>query len=588
MNSYKKRRRILELFDDTDSDSDGDRGFGQFNENSRESTPNLFLSNNMGLSTSSSSDSENTDNVNISNEVHETDTLWNEDITDIQDFHFDWSSVGVANDVINCKTPKEIFDKIWNQEIMDLIVSCTNKYGDKLLSLSRPHTRNCRIQSFKETNLDEMEIFFGLCLLQSQIKTPKVRSNWSSNPLYYHPIFGASMTGRRFEQLLRCLNCESVAINDRLSKIFDLLKLVNGSFQTVYKPGKNLSLDESMMLHRGRLSFRQFIKSKKNKYGIKFYELCTHDGYALNVDIYKGKVSHETHSLSVVDSVVMSLMKPYLSKGFSLFMDNYYNSIGLSNRLFSFKTHTTGTLRTNRKGNPKIITQTKLKRGEHIWRRQGNVYVSKWKDKRDVLCITTENHPKIINVQNKHGVWTKKPIEVANYNANMSGIDRCDQMISYYSSPKKSIRWYKKVIFRLLDISVWNSYYIYKKINDSNIGFLDFRDQLINTLLKIPQNSSGRNFVLENANPQTHVRYNPTTDFRDAHYQEKIPAPPNYKRKTYFLKCKYCYRQKIIKFTSHRCQDCTNKPPLRPGQCFRQWHLPPADQNNSSSSDMEF
>ncbi|CAK9818704.1 PiggyBac transposable element-derived protein 4 [Anthophora quadrimaculata] len=496
MNSYKKRRRILELFDDTDSDSDGDRGFGQFNENSRESTPNLFLSNNMGLSTSSSSDSENTDNVNISNEVHETDTLWNEDITDIQDFHFDWSSVGVANDVINCKTPKEIFDKIWNQEIMDLIVSCTNKYGDKLLSLSRPHTRNCRIQSFKETNLDEMEIFFGLCLLQSQIKTPK--------------------------------------------------------------------------------------------YGIKFYELCTHDGYALNVDIYKGKVSHETHSLSVVDSVVMSLMKPYLSKGFSLFMDNYYNSIGLSNRLFSFKTHTTGTLRTNRKGNPKIITQTKLKRGEHIWRRQGNVYVSKWKDKRDVLCITTENHPKIINVQNKHGVWTKKPIEVANYNANMSGIDRCDQMISYYSSPKKSIRWYKKVIFRLLDISVWNSYYIYKKINDSNIGFLDFRDQLINTLLKIPQNSSGRNFVLENANPQTHVRYNPTTDFRDAHYQEKIPAPPNYKRKTYFLKCKYCYRQKIIKFTSHRCQDCTNKPPLCPGQCFRQWHLPPADQNNSSSSDMEF
>ncbi|CAK9820281.1 PiggyBac transposable element-derived protein 4 [Anthophora plagiata] len=203
-----------------------------------------------------------------------------------------------------------------------------------------------------------------------------------------------------------------------------------------------------------------------------------------------------------------------------------------------------------------------------------------------ILWSDEKNHPKIINVQNKHGIWTKKPIEVVNYNANMSGIDRCDQMI-YYSSPKKSIRWYKKVIFRLLEISVWNSYYIYKKINDSNIGFLDFRDKFINTLLKIPQNSNGRNFVLENANPQTHVRYNPTTDFRDVHYQEKIPAPPNYKRKTYFLKCKYCYRQKIIKFTSHRCQDCTNKPPLCLGQCFRQWHLPPADQNNSNSSDME-
>lgn len=168
----------------------------------------------------------------------------------------------------------------------------------------------------------------------------------------------------------------------------------------------------------------------------------------------------------------------------------------------------------------------------------------------------------------------------------MSGIDRCDQMISYYSTPKKSIRWYKKVLFHLLDISVWNSYYIYKKISDSNISFLDFRDNLINTLLKIPQNSNGRDFLLDNGNSQTHVRYTPPTHFQDAHYQEKIPAPLNYKRRTYFLKCKYCYRQKIIQFTSYRCQNCVNKPSLCPGECFRQWHLPPED-HNTSNSDME-
>ncbi|XP_055371844.1 LOW QUALITY PROTEIN: piggyBac transposable element-derived protein 4-like [Condylostylus longicornis] len=224
------------------------------------------------------------------------------------------------------------------------------------------------------------------------------------------------MTGRRFEQLLRCLHCESVPNNDRLTKISELLELVNSSFQTAYKPGKNLWIDESMMLRRGRLSFRQFIKSKKNKYGIKFYEFCTHDGYALNLDIYKGKVTHEVSSLSVVDSVIMRLMESYLSEGLSLFMDNYYNSVGLANRLLSFKTHTTGTLRTNRKMNPK---------------------------------------PKIIDVQNKYGIAKKKPIEIANYNVNMHR-QMYDQMILYYSSPKKSIRWYKKVIFHLLHISIWN------------------------------------------------------------------------------------------------------------------------------------
>uniref|UniRef100_A0A1A9VAJ7 PiggyBac transposable element-derived protein domain-containing protein n=1 Tax=Glossina austeni TaxID=7395 RepID=A0A1A9VAJ7_GLOAU len=171
-------------------------------------------------------------------------------------------------------------------------------------------------------------------------------------------------------------------------------------------------VDESMMLHRGKLSFRQFIKSKKNKYGIKFYELCAHDGYALNLDIHKGKVTHEVSSLSVVDSVVMRLTEPYLLKGHSLFMDNYYNSVGLSNRLLSFKTYTTGTLRTNRKMNPKVVTQKQWKKAEHIWRRQGNVYINKWKDKRDVICITTENHPKLIDVHKKYDISKKKPIEI--------------------------------------------------------------------------------------------------------------------------------------------------------------------------------
>lgn len=35
-----------------------------------------------------------------------------------------------------------------------------------------------------------------------------------------------------------------------------------------------------------------------------------------------------------------------------------------------------------------------------------------------------------------------------------SGIDRCDQMLSYYFSPRITIKWYKKVMFHLLDIAI--------------------------------------------------------------------------------------------------------------------------------------
>lgn len=34
----------------------------------------------------------------------------------------------------------------------------------------------------------------------------------------------------------------------------------------------------------------------------------------------------------------------------------------------------------------------------------------------------------------------------------MSGIDRADQMIGYYSTQKKCLRWYIKVFFHLMDI----------------------------------------------------------------------------------------------------------------------------------------
>ena len=193
------------------------------------------------------------------------------------------------------------------------------------------------------------------------------------------------------------------------------------------------------MLFRGRLSFQQYIKGKKARYGIKLFELTTPDGYVLNIEIYQRK-SDNIQETSKTSSLVLRLIQPYLSKGHHLFMDNFYNSIELSKELLKHKTHTTGTLRSNRKGNPKEVTSKKLKKGEHIWRGRGQIYVSKWRDKRDVLSITTNHHPEMVEVTNKFGQKKNKPNDIAEYNLNMSGVDRCDQMISYYSSPRKSIR----------------------------------------------------------------------------------------------------------------------------------------------------
>jgi len=76
--------------------------------------------------------------------------------------------------------------------------------------------------------------------------------------------------------------------------------------------------------------------------------------------------------------------------------------------------------------------------------------VQKWKDKRDVLTIFTKHRASFKEVRCKSGKVVNKPSTVADYNENMSGIDRADQMISYYYSPRKSIRWYIKLFFSFI------------------------------------------------------------------------------------------------------------------------------------------
>lgn len=246
--------------------------------------------------------------------------------------------------------------------------------------------------------------FLGLSLLNGHIKCPTQRKVFSqADALYYHPIFSYTMSGRRFEQILRCI-CASELDAKGANKVTHFIDMRTLNFRKIYNPEDELSLDESLLLFRGRLHFRQYIKSKKARYGIKFYELTSHDGYVLNIKMYSGKEATEQKTGEPkTEKLVIELMHPYLLRGHQLFMDNFYNSVELSQKMLDLKTHCTGTLRTNRKGNPKYLVTKNMKKGDHVWARKNNVYVSKWKDKRPVLMITTKKHPTIMEVRNRFG-----------------------------------------------------------------------------------------------------------------------------------------------------------------------------------------
>lgn len=222
---------------------------------------------------------------------------WENTTSDIPDFDFEEASTGVQFEITPNMSPLDIFDKLFPPHILEYIVTKTNEYGKALCSSNVRRTRNTPMRQLKyrDVDSDEMKKILGLCLLMGQVNVPQKRKLFTySDALYYHPIFQYVMSAPRFEQILRCL-CVSELNSKGKDKILNFIDLVTKNFRDCYKPDKELSLDESMLLFRGRLSFRQYIKSKKAKYGIKFYELTTSDGFVLNIIMYAGKdQDHET------------------------------------------------------------------------------------------------------------------------------------------------------------------------------------------------------------------------------------------------------------------------------------------------------
>src|SRR5215472_11316567 len=56
-----------------------------------------------------------------------------------------------------------------------------------------------------------------------------------------------------------------------------------------------------------------------------------------------------------------------------------------------------------------------------------------------------------------------KPTVVLDYNKNKTGVDKSDQMLSYYTFSRKTVKWWKKLFFHLFELAVVNAHILYKK-----------------------------------------------------------------------------------------------------------------------------
>lgn len=137
-----------------------------------------------------------------------------------------------------------------------------------------------RISTWKDTNIPEMKLFIGLLFHTGTMRVNRLEDFWKTSELFSLNFFRQYMSRNRYMLLLRNLHFteSEYDVNNRLNKIEPIVTYFNNKMTDVYEPSENLALDESMVLFLGRLVFRQYIKNKRHKYGIKLYMLTESGG----------------------------------------------------------------------------------------------------------------------------------------------------------------------------------------------------------------------------------------------------------------------------------------------------------------------
>lgn len=145
----------------------------------------------------------------------------------------------------------------FNVHFCNLLVECAYKCGNKLKT--EANTSRVRFAKWKDLTIPELKVFIGIILFMRTV------NYWSTNYLMRlsPPLF---MARDRYYLILRALNVQTDERPESIFKIKLLIDLFNQSMCYIYYPSKKIAIDESLILWKGRLSFRQYLKGKRHRY----------------------------------------------------------------------------------------------------------------------------------------------------------------------------------------------------------------------------------------------------------------------------------------------------------------------------------
>lgn len=488
------RPRLFEHLSDLSDDSD-EQEVRPSSKRPRllQTQPNLSSRSRQVLSDSSDSESNSeintTDNHNRPNSWEQIDD--NTTHTFVHSFAFH-ETPGPKHCNLDPQTSKPVdyFNLFFTHTLLTLFTTETNRYATQTLNGRRDSLSPAsRFRKWVPVTVPEMKAFVIVILNMGLVLKPTIKSYWSTSSSQATTWFNKMFSRTRFESILSFFhlvdNSKLPKPNeqgyDPCQKFQPLEDHCNIMFKHYYTPHQQVSIDETLIGTKNQSQLQQYLPNKHHhRWGIKMWVLCDSvSKYCMSFFCYKGAKSqddkNEIKEKGLAYTVVSKLLTAcnLLGKGYHVFTDNFFSSIPLVQTLYEKFTFLTGTLRRNRKGLPNEVLG-KIEPEQKVYCKNYNTVIMAYRHKKSqknpVLLISSAPEVKDVQItKTRRGRETteNKPAIVHNYNCFMGGIDHFDMMLYGYIDERRTVKYWKKVVFNLFGRMVLNAYILYKE-NCSN------------------------------------------------------------------------------------------------------------------------
>lgn len=329
-----------------------------------------------------------------------------------------------------------------------------------------------------QLSVPELLIWIAICIAIGTRGVNSYTEFWSQDGILRCYEASGWMSLKRFEAIGRYLHLpldpETIA-TDSFWKVRWLFDQFRERCESNWHPSQNLALDEASPGYMGR--FNHVVRTIYKKVSSAILLICVVDSaFAMLVTF----VAAADPTVAARDGLIRNsalafwlaerVYNAHKTHFFHFFMDNLYTTPALYVALWSeFSFLATGTWRNGSGYNvPRCLSQASIGRGEHklavmlMKRDRRLIGAAIAKDVPGTFYMLTSYYYEFKLVLTGSRMRRARLDIQADYNKNKNGVDVFDQYMANYSTYMKSVKWWKRIFFWVLDAGVLNAYQIYR------------------------------------------------------------------------------------------------------------------------------